>query len=234
MLAVIDCETTGLDSEKDKVVEVAIVEVSEKMRTWSSLINPGIAIPPTARAIHHISDVDVSNAPTLTTAMLKAQLFFDTKNVCLAAHYAPFDSKFLGQPIAICTYRCAAQIWPDAPGYGNQVLRYWLPGLDDRLKAAARVRSRQLHKQLLAAPHRALTDAWVTAHILQTMLELGHDPKALTELTAAPILFKTVGFGKHFGQRWDSVPRDYLRWILDQGDFDADTQHTARHHYRTP
>jgi uncharacterized protein (DUF3820 family) len=56
----------------------------------------------------------------------------------------------------------------------------------------------------------------------------------LQGLSSSPILFKKVGFGRHFGQLWSEVPRDYLRWILDQKDFDPDTRYTALHYFKSP
>ena len=63
----IDCETTGVDVGKDKIVQVAAVrfnpetgKVSKKV--W--LVNPGIPIPEGAMAIHGITDEMVKDAPS--------------------------------------------------------------------------------------------------------------------------------------------------------------------------
>ena len=46
------------------------------------------------------------------------------------AHKWAFEAQWLGEHLqgrpAICTYKAALRLWPDAPGYSNQVLRYWL------------------------------------------------------------------------------------------------------------
>jgi DNA polymerase-3 subunit epsilon len=64
-LAFIDLETTGINLANDRIVEIAIVKVSvngetKKMRKF---INPQIPIPPTATAIHGITDEMVKDQP---------------------------------------------------------------------------------------------------------------------------------------------------------------------------
>ena len=66
---VIDVETTGLDSEEDRIVEIAAVTVALEPRphvealSLDTLVNPGIPIGPVAQSIHHIGDAMVTDAP---------------------------------------------------------------------------------------------------------------------------------------------------------------------------
>lgn len=182
----------------------------------SSLVDPRMAIPPEASAIHHIRDDDVKGAPRLEEAILSIA---GRKTFIPVAHNAGFDSKFLPTIRGpwICTWRCAKHIWPDAPSFSNQTLRYYLELFREP-------------EELAFPPHRAAADAWVTAHILKRMLEK-HTPEELLALTEKPILLKTVGFGKHRGEAWEDVPRDYLGWILkgDHSKWDPDVIWTAKH-----
>lgn len=234
MITVIDTETTGFNPIEDRVVELALVSLTdtgEITLAWSTLINPGRDIPPTARAIHHISDEDVANAPPLTAAMMLASLMHGLKNVTTAAHHAEFDEAFLGLPIQICTRRCAGHVWPDAPAFTNQVLRYWLPGLDLEIAASALAYSKCRAASLISPPHRALPDAWVTAHILRRLLA-EHTVSELVALTKAPLIHKTIHFGMHKGTPWPEVPKDYLQWLLKQPELDPDVRFTAEVHSR--
>lgn len=221
-LMVLDCETTGVDPETCEVVEVAGVLLEQRRGRWkikadfSTLIKPKGRIPPEARAIHHISDDDVARAPDLSTVVEgRIDEWAPAQPV---AHNAEFDSRFL--PVSgdwICTWRCAKAIWPDSPSHSNQCLRYWL-----ELFSEPEIRA--------MPPHRAMADAWVTAHVLLRMLE-DHTPDQLLEITRAPLLLRTVHFGKWRGKRWEEVEKSYLDWILSkQTDFDRDVVHTARHH----
>ena len=65
-LVFFDLETTGVDTAKDRIVEISMVKVmpngDEIVRTRR--INPQMPIPAEATAIHHITDEDVKNEPT--------------------------------------------------------------------------------------------------------------------------------------------------------------------------
>lgn len=219
MFAVVDVETTGTDAAVHGVVEYAVVQVLPDPwrlgKFFTTVVDPGHAIPPEARAVHHISDEELEGAPSLTWAMLVASERLPESSTYVA-HNAAFDSAFLGVPIPICTWRCARRIWPEAPAYGNQVLRYWLPGL---------------HAQCgpITAPHRALPDAIVTANILIAMLA-HHNPEQLVQFTNEPLLLKKVTFGKHKGMAWQDVPKDYMRWLNNQKDIDVDLKWTLEHY----
>ena len=224
VVRVADVETTGLDPTKDRIVEIATVRVrlAEReiadCRSW--LVNPGIPIPPEASAIHHLTDADVKDAPMWGSPGLDIDL--QTTDL-LVAHNAAFDKAFVEAPDHIpwvCTMRVAKHIWPDAPGFSNQVLRYWL----------------DLNVSVDQPPHRALSDAIVTAHLLlRELAEIDESGEMreedlvaeLVHLTQTPVLLKKVAFEKHRDKTWREVPPDYLGWAIRQ-DFDEDVKHTIR------
>lgn len=226
LFGVVDCETTGLDPEKDRVVEMAIVAYTTKERfgeRWSCMFDPGIPIPPEACAVHHITSDDVHGLPSYDpdlTGAPAAEVY--------VAHNAAFDKSFLriDKPF-LCTMRLAQKLWPDLAWYGNQFLRYAL-----NIKVS-------LHNDV--PMHRALPDAIVTAHLLEKELQevlstakCGIAPPTVEDLiawTEKPILLSAVRFGKHKGLKWSEVPKDYLRWMLgSMTDIDVDTAHTAKYY----
>ena len=123
------------------------------------------------------------------------------------AHNCSFEKSFLdgytGQAIWVCTYKCSLRVWPELASYSSQALRYQL-GLIDPLG---------IDRATLVA-HRALSDAIVTAAILVELLKHAGWNKLL-QWSEEPALLTILGFGKHRGQRFDAVPRDYLRWIAE-------------------
>ncbi|MEO9264722.1 MAG: 3'-5' exonuclease [Candidatus Baltobacteraceae bacterium] len=154
--AVIDVETTGFSAAADRVVEMAcvVVRAGQVVETWSSLVNPGRAIPARATAVHGITDGDVWWAPMFDVA--QARLYSLCSGATVVAHNARFDLGFLPRiaPLpSLCTVELARRAFPNAPNHKNQTLRAYL-GID-RDPAVAGV-----------AAHRALGDALITAAIL--------------------------------------------------------------------
>ena len=206
---VFDVETTGLKPEKgDRAVEVAATLVAIKddgsvivqQHGQQSFVNPHRDIPPEASGIHHIVDDDVLEAPGLCDALALTLHPFGlgAVDVC-AAHSSDFDRSFL--PLLdnrrwIDTCRCAKHLWPDAPNFKNQTLRYWL---DIDLPRNG--------------DHRALEDATVTAHILAHMLR-ERSVDELLDLSQTPALLHNVHFGKYYGQPWSKMDIGFLNWIL--------------------
>lgn len=223
---IFDTETTGVDPETDRLVELA--GVCRGFEHFSTLVNPERDIPPEARAIHHISQEDVSDAPTESIAIEDMFIHFSAapEDHILVAHNAKFDRGFINridpynQRKYICTMRCAWISWPDAPGYSNQVLRYWL-GLENL----------DLPPDLF--PHRALYDCIVTQGILERLLDK-HPVKTLLDWSNNPVLMPKVPFGKHKGKPWSEVDYGYLKWALGPSGpkDDADFIYTAEYHYR--
>jgi len=217
---VIDIETTGLDPEKDRVVEIAARAFASDNNQWledlQHFVNPGIPIPPENSAIHHLIDEDVAGALPIEEV---AVVYCPDSVDYFVAHNAKFEQSFLPPGLGfvqpwLCTYRIAARLWPEAPSHGNQVLRYWL-----KLPVPRDI----------GMPHRALPDCIVTAEILKLALTLASIEDML-QWSNEPVLKRTCTFGKHAGTAWSEIPKDYLRWILNNGSFDEDTTYTARHY----
>jgi exodeoxyribonuclease X len=230
-IVVIDTETTGTDHEKDKVVEIGAVRVKTKGKrpkvadTFSTLVNPLMPMPPYARGVHHISDEDLKDAPLFPDAIELLRDFCGKDKFVTAAHSASFDSGFFPKKSKwICTLRCARHLYPDLESHTNQALRYALPDVNDWIEKAG--------PEMAHPPHRALPDAWVTAHLVRRMLEDGKTAEELLALTEAPILLKTMRFGKHRGEKFENMPPDYLSWLCRQQDMDPDVKHTADHWLR--
>lgn len=221
---VLDTETTGVELE-DQPVEIALVRVATGER-FASLINPQRAIPPTASAIHGLTDEDVADAPTL--AMIATRITAFIGAACLVAHHAAFDRSmlpFLAAQRWLCAMRLARHLWPEAPGHGNQVLRYWL-----KLKVDTAG----------LAPHRALADALVSAAVFEAERAAHRhrfgcaDARSMVALAELPIHTGVLNFGRaHYGKRFEEVPLDYFRWMLREvHDLDRDLRGSIERHLK--
>lgn len=140
------------------------------------------------------------------------------------AHNAPYDRGIIGRVYPsyhqlkwIDTVRCAQHIWPEAPSFSNQVLRYWLE-LDVPVPSGL-------------YPHRAMYDVIVTAWILKEMLK-SKTPEELYNLSTQPALLYKCAFGKHKGVLWKNVPKDYCQWVVKQTDMDENVRHTAMYYLK--
>jgi exodeoxyribonuclease X len=222
--AFIDVETTGLSHANDAVIEIACVVVrgGREVESFSTLINPGRPIPPEASAVHNINDADVAGAPSF--AEVAPRLRELCADAVIVAHNARFDMGFLpllaDRPV-ICSMRFAQLVLPEAPNYKNQGLRTYLGVSDPRLENAG--------------AHRALADVIVTTHIFrhcqERYLTLGHtdDVTALIAKLNEPRALRSFPFGRHKGAPLESVPVDYLQWLITKATaVSDDAKHTAR------
>lgn len=95
-LCFFDLETTGIDYQNDKIVQIAILKMnldgSEK--TYCQILNPEIKIPQSAIDIHGITNDMVQNKPTFRD---EAPVIFNLLNNSDLAGYniQHFDLKFL-------------------------------------------------------------------------------------------------------------------------------------------
>jgi DNA polymerase-3 subunit epsilon len=64
-LAVLDVQSTGLDTDNARIVKLAVfrVEPDGSEHVKSVMVNPGIPIPPGSTQVHGISDLDVMDKP---------------------------------------------------------------------------------------------------------------------------------------------------------------------------
>jgi len=83
-LAVIDLETTGLNKQTDRIVDICIIKILQdgQEEILKSLINPTIPIPLESTNIHGIQDGDVNDKPTFKEFAQKIIEFLDNCDLC--------------------------------------------------------------------------------------------------------------------------------------------------------
>ncbi len=222
VFCIVDIETTGLDPEKDRIVEIACVATTatEVLGMWAALVD-GRPCNAETSAIHGLTDEDLENAVPWEDAQFSLALFASRfGDPIYAAHNAAFDKSFVDPESDpwLCTKRLAMHLLPSAPSHKNQVLRYW----------------RDLKVDTFGIlPHRALADCLVTAALLRDLLKNGPLGRGETveELIASaesPVLLLNMPKGKHRGPIAD-VPTDYISWALGprgMTDMDRDLRFT--------
>jgi DNA polymerase-3 subunit epsilon len=160
---VVDLETAGGAPVTGGITEIGAVRVSggRLVETFTTLVNPGRAIPPFVVRLTGIDDAMVGSAPPIDEALSR---FLDfAGDAVLVAHNAPFDVghldaahlRLLGRRLerpALCTLRLARRLLPDMRRRSLDAVAAAL-GID------------------CAGRHRALPDARITAEILCVFLE---------------------------------------------------------------
>lgn len=127
-MALVDCETTGGRAGRDRLTEVAVIQIDHGKVTgrWQTLLNPEVRIPPWIVALTGISQPMVSDAPTF--ADVAAELWEQLEGRVLVAHNARFDYGFIKEAFRRCGYdyltrplcsvRLCRQLFPEWRRYG--------------------------------------------------------------------------------------------------------------------
>ena len=95
-----DTETTGLDPEKDRIVELGAVvfENGKPAASFQSYVNPGIGISPEVSALNHITNEMLEAAPTEVEVFPEFLDFIGNSTfggTVICGHVAAFDLSFL-------------------------------------------------------------------------------------------------------------------------------------------
>jgi len=154
---VVDVETTGGNTQWNRVTEIGAVRVrnGEIIEEWSSLINPQRRIPSKIVSLTGITDDMVAEAPVFADIADEFRAFLD--GAVFVAHRAKFDYGFIKTEYeridqefrcpTLCTVVETRRHFPGLPSYS-------LANLSNHFRIA------------LNSHHRALCDARATAEIL--------------------------------------------------------------------
>ncbi len=145
----LDIETTGLDPQKDAIIEIGAVRFNGRRveDEWTTLIHPGRPIPPFITRLTGITDQMVIQSPPIKAVLPELAKFIGDTPVL--GHNVSFDLSFLrrynilNNNDVLDTYELASVLMPNAG-------RYNLGALAQQLSVP------------LPATHRALDDAQAT------------------------------------------------------------------------
>lgn len=164
---VFDTETTGLDTARDEIVQLAALRILNGRiipgEELDLLVDPGRPIPPSASRVHGVTDDMVRGRPGIAVAGARLRRF--SENAVLVAHNAPFDLAFfhrhqtaiggtLDNPVLDTVLISAILFGPGVP--------HTLDALCDRLGVALPAEAR----------HTAMGDTRATAEVLLRMLPM--------------------------------------------------------------
>lgn len=215
-----DTETTGANPATAKIVELGYVVTDADLNilnSWRTLVDPEMPIPADASGVHHITDADVYDAPTLGQIGEVCLAPLQHPGVILVAHNAPFDLQvaagLLGAEYrSIDTLQLAKRYIPDAPNHKLGTLMYYC-GLTRRKNT-----------------HSAVEDCMICRDLLMHIMTItGKSIDELITASSEPLVIRIMPFGKHKGMKMEDVPLDYLKWALrEMSNLDANLRHTMQ------
>lgn len=205
-----DTETTGIRPDKDRVIELAAFDPARN-KTFEKLINPGCPIPAEATAIHKITNEMVANSPSFGEVVQEFVDFCDGEVVLIAHNNDGFDIHFMRNEFE----------------RSNMTMPPWK--FLDSLKWARRYRKdlprhtlqflREIYGIQANNAHRALDDVIVLETVFRNMTDdLSIDQ--IFALINQPRELIHMPFGKHQGKPLQELPRDYIRWMNENGVFE--------------
>ena len=115
----LDIETTGLDFDKDKIVEVATID-QDKTILFHSLINPQRSISPQAEAVHGISESHVKNSPTFAQSWSKIKSIIANQHIVI--HSTKFHNFFFPDELS-----CAAKVTSVVTEFEGTYKKFYSP-----------------------------------------------------------------------------------------------------------
>ena len=181
-LVFLDVETTGAHPAYDRITEVGLIEVEHGRVAgeWSTLLNPGVSIPPAIQSLTGITNDMVALAPSFDE--VARELYRRLEGRLLVAHNARFDYGFLRNEFrraglhyasrVLCTVKLSRKLYPHEARHNL-----------DALTARHGIDCKQRHRALGDA--RAL---WLLASHWQREFEPDVIAAAVNHLVKAPTI----------------------------------------------
>ena len=230
-----DLETTGIDTARDRIVEISLVKImpdGEKIIKTRRL-NPEMHIPEEATAVHHITDEDVKDCPTFRQVAKSLAQFLE------GCDFGGFNSNRFDLPVLVEEFMRAG-VEVDFKRRHFVDVQNIFHKMEQRTLVAA---YKFYCGKDLEAAHSAEADTLATYEVLEAQLdrypELKNDIAALAEFStrndcvdyAGRILYnekreEVFGFGKYRGMKVEEVFRkdpSYYAWLMN-GDFSLYTK----------
>ncbi|MCC6619799.1 MAG: 3'-5' exonuclease [Deltaproteobacteria bacterium] len=198
-IAVIDCETTGLDPKVDRIIEVAIIHMQGGvvLDRWSSLVDPEQVVSEEVIKITGIDPQALAVAPRFSA--LAAEVHARLSDRVFIAYNLAFDRAFLTQELERAGRELPARTFLDPLVFVRELHK---SETSKRLTAIAA----KLGVPLSNA-HRAADDAEAAGHVLFKLLE--RLPDRLGDL----LLLQ---------QQWEAQQRNEMAtWKGDRGAFEG-------------
>jgi len=215
-----DCEATGLDPEKDSIVEIAVCKFTfdEILESREDLINPCISIPEHTIEIHHITDEMVADKPRIREVIRDYLKIID--NNILIGHAIPYDITLLHTEAK----RCLMETQLPSLKYLDtlRLARLYGESPTNSLESLRKHFNIEAH-----GAHRAMNDVIVNIAVFKHLCRKFKTTEEALKRLEKPIALRQMPLGKHKGRPFRDIPTAYLRWAAHQK-FDQDLLFSLR------
>jgi DNA polymerase-3 subunit epsilon len=222
---IVDLETTGLDPEKDRIIEIGVLEfaVDSKLsiailNTYGAVEDPGIPLTP---EIVKLTGLTSDHLAKRQIDWQRVQEMVDRSSIVIA-HNMPFDRSFLVRrpelSLSSVHWGCSAKhIDWTAHGFRTRALNYLAAD----------------HGFVNPFAHRAVFDCATTLRVagpyLAELIETSYQREYNFIATGAP--FEAKDLLKERGYRWDQGQRVWQKVIFEKG-AEAERQFLSAEVYR--
>ncbi|HSX12271.1 MAG TPA: DUF3820 family protein [Rhabdochlamydiaceae bacterium] len=216
----LDCETTGLDPDQDRIIEVAIAKFTfnDILETYETLIDPGCPISTASIEIHHISDTMVQGKPKIASVL--PTLFKIIDKHILIGHGINLDIAFLCSEAKRHQVPCTLEAAP----YIDTLRMARLYG-ESPVNSLEKLR--QHFNIAEEGAHRAMSDVIVNIEVFKYLATQFKTTQQLLQRLERPIQLKAMPLGKHKGRPLSEIPSEYLQWAANK-DFDQDLLYSIK------
>ncbi len=148
----VDIETNGGNGDRGRIIEIALIRVEDGdiVEEYSTLVNPGSAIPYWITKLTGITNADVADAPYFDEVAAEVYRILD--GAIFVAHNVRFDFSFIKRqlealgytfrPKLFCTVRMSRALYPEHKGHSlEKILTRHAIKTDDRHRAYADARA---------------------------------------------------------------------------------------------
>ncbi len=220
----LDCESTGLDPQKDRLIEIAVARFTfdQVLETFESLVDPECEIPQVSQEIHKISSEMLQGKPKI--AAILPDILKMINGHILVGHGIGFDISLI-----------AAEAKRSQIPTNIEKLRFIDTLRMARLYGESPINSlERLRQHFNIAPegaHRAMSDVIVNIEVFKYLAKSYKTTEELFKILEKPIKLKVMPLGKHKGRKFDEIPVEYLLWA-ERKDFDQDLLFSIRSELR--
>lgn len=233
-LAVFDVETTGIDTNESRVVEIGAAFLDSGV--WSrrkSRVNPGIPIPREASDVHGIDDNAVAGLPMFPSIWPKFLASLADRVLC-GYNVLRYDIPLLAAESR--RHACEKELTADGVIDVMVFVNWRLRGGGRKLTDVAERYGIRPHG---GKAHSAAVDCQMTGEVLLAMVDAGMIPATVEEaLSEQARVFPVIeeeyarygtflyrdrasnrlrlGAGKYIGELLADVPRSYLQFVVSR------------------